>query len=561
MDFPVGQKLRGDGAWMVGKAVLILLLIFFTSGGLSFAQEEWPEGWSREGSVAVFGDYSRDYSLLITGSGDRLVAGFEGSTVRNIRATLLRNGNEIYTSPTFFNAFQSELVVDERGGYHLFWVEREGSLQRILYTYIDGDGEIRQDSLILRESPSRIDGMTAVERVEGEIHLIWSDVERPEGVLLHMIIEEGQIVQDYQVLVKDPFRPTGSTFVFDREGYLHLFWRKIDDWEMNCYYQKFTPEGEAAGPADKLVKLTNLDGDRRPVIDAELKAFWDEEGQIYLIFSGQDQQAGMDNGHFSQIVLEKGRSPGEPMRISPSFQRLQSMDAIITPEALHLAWVHFQGNRYRPFYMKVSREGEIQYGPQVMDLTTSGGLNPRLARDNDSIHYFWQRTGSEVGTVDILARNDGNPQSPPLGYALGLGKRNPHLGFLYVLGVGFVYAALLTVFAKFLGPVAVYFILALANRLKLIGNLEKFPVHGALVIMAGLFLFQDTVLDFIHLEWSGRFFPLLAASLASAFALLMKKGEKRWLKLDNTMGWVFFMVLWLYWYTFLITVPNLIITS
>ncbi len=546
---------------MVVKAVFVFLLIFFTSGGLSLAQEEWPEGWSREERIASLGDYSRDYSLLITGSGDRLIAGFQGSTVRNIKASLFRNGNEIYTSRTFFNAFQSELVVDGRGAYHLFWVERDGSLQRILYTYIDPDGETQQDSLMLRESPSRIDGLTAVERTEGEIHLIWPDVERPEGVLLHMIIEEGQIVRDYQVLVKEPLRPTGSTFVFDREGYIHLFWRKIDDWEMNCYYQKFTPGGEVAGPEEKLVKLTNLDGDRRPLIDAELKAFLDEERRILLIFSGQDQQAGMDIGHFSQILLEKGSSPGEPRRISPSFQRLQSMDAVITSEALHLAGVHFQGNRYRPFYLQVSREGEIKYGPQVMDLTTSGGLNPRLARDDGSIHYFWQRTGSAVGTVDILTRNDGNPQSPPLGYALGLGKRNPHLGFMYVLGVGFVYAALLTVFAKFLGPVAVFLILVLANRLKLIGNLEKYPVHGALVIMAGLFLFQDTVLDFIQLEWSGRFFPFLAAFLASTSALLMKKGEKRWLKLDNTMGWIFFMVLWVYWYTFFITVPNLIITS
>ncbi len=554
------SEFGGDGFQMVFKAV-IFLLIFFTSSGLSFAYDEWPEGWSREEAVATFGRYSTDYSIALTGEGDRLVAGFLGNSINDIQLVLLENGKEVFRSGVFFNASQPELIVDSRENRHLFWVERQRTVERLLYTSFDSNNNLKVDSLVLRESTSRISGVNAREEKDGLIHLIWSDVERPAGVLLHAVVREGEIVQKAQVLKEDEQRLSNSTFVFDEEGQINLFWRKVNGWEMNCYYQRFSPEGEAIDEPQNLAIISALDGDRSPFVDGELEAFLDTGGRINLVFSGQDREIGMQVGHFSLLVIEDGKLIKGPSRISPSFNRLRTIDVLMKGEFYHLAWVHLQGGRYRPFYLQVSGEGEVGYGPQPMDITTSGGFNPTLLEVGEYLNFFWQRSEGDVGQMKIFSRNNANPQTAPLGYQLGLGLRNPHLGLLYVLGVGLVYAALLTLVTKFLAPVATFIILAAGSRLKLIGNLEKFPVHGTLVLAAGLFLFQDTVLDFIQLEWPGRYFPLLAAGLSTSFTLLMKIGEKRWLNLDNTMGWVFCMVLWVYWYTFFTLIPHLIITS
>ncbi len=545
---------------MVWKAVLILMIIL-SSGGLSYAHDEWPTGWSREKAMATLGRYSTDYHLAITEEGEKLIAGFLGNSINDIRLTLLENGTQVYTSRVFFNASQPELLVDSRGDRHLFWVERDRTKERLLYTHIDSDGGITTDSLVLRESSSRLGGINAREKEDGVIHVIWSDVERPLGVILHAVVHEGEIVQEHQVLVEDEFRPTNSSFVFDKEGRINLFWRKVDGWDMNCYYQRFSPESEPLGQQKMLAKISALDGDRSPFVDGELETFLGPDGEIKLIFSGQDLERGMEIGHFSLLVLEEGELTRGPVRISPSFPRFRTIDIIVNPDGFHLAWVHLQGGRYRPFYLEVSPEGEVLYGPQPMDITTSGGFNPALLQKGETIYYFWQRSENDIGQLKVLNRNNANPQRAPLGYQLGLGLRNPHLGFMYVLGVGFVYAALLTLITKFLSPVATYLILALSTRLNLIGNLEKFPIHGALVLMAGLFLFQDTLLDFVSLQWPGRYFPFLAAGLSSVFTLMMKIGEKRWLRLDNVMGWIFCMVLWVYWYTFFTLIPHLIMTS
>ncbi len=545
---------------MVWKGMLVLFIIF-SSCGLSYAQDEWPTGWSREETMATLGRYSTAYSLAITEAGEKLIAGFLGNSINDIRLILLENGKQVYTSEVFFNASQPELLVDTRGDRHLFWVERDRNIERLLYTHFDADEGITTDSLVLRESSSRLGRINAREKENGEIHVIWSDVERPLGVILHTVVREGEIIQEYQVLVEDEFRPTNSAFVFDREGRLNLFWRKVDGWDMNCYYQRFTSEGEPLEQEKMLAKISALDGDRSPFVDGELEPFLGLDGEIKLVFSGQDLERGMGIGHFSLMVLEEGEITMGPVRISPSFPRFRTIDVIVNPAGFHLAWVHLQGGRYRPFYLEVSPEGEVLYGPQPMDITTSGGFNPAFLKEGDAIYYFWQRSENDIGQLKVLSRNNIHPQSAPLGYQLGLGLRNPHLGFMYVLGVGLVYAALLTLVTKFLAPVATYLILALSTRLKLIGNLEKFPIHGALVLIAGLFLFQDTLLDFVSLQWPGRYFPFFAAGLASVFALLMKIGEKRWLRLDNVMGWIFFMVLWVYWYTFFTLIPHLIMTS
>ncbi len=545
----------------MGFKAVIFLLVFLASSGLSSAQDDWPTGWSREETMASLGRYSTDYTVEITRDGKKLIAGFLGNSINNISLSLFENGEQIYTSDVFFNAIQPELLVDSRGDRHLFWVQRDRTVERLLYTKIDGDGSLVTDSLVLRESSSRISGVNAREGEEGIIHIIWSDVERPLGVLMHSVVSDGQIFRETQVLLEDELRLTNSTFVFDGEGNINLFWRKVDGWEMNCYFQQFSPAGNPSGEPKNIATISSLDGDRSPFIDGQLEAFFDEEGKISLVFSQQDRERGMEIGHFSLVVIEDGEITRGPERISPSFPRLRTIDVEMNSESYHLAWVHLQGGRYRPFYLQVSRDGEIKYGPQPMDITTSGGFNPSILRVGENIHYFWQRSENEIGQLKVLSRNNANPQSAPLGYQLGLGLRNPHLGFLYVMGVGLIYGALLTLVTKFLAPVATYLIVALASRWKLIGNLERFPIHGALVLMAGLFLFQDTPLDFISLEWSGRFFPFLAGGLASIFSILMKIGEKRWLKLDNAMGWIFFMVLWVYWYTFFTLIPHLIITS
>lgn len=538
--------------------IIFLLLLMIGSIKIYAAGGEWLEGFSRLQTITQLSRFKTSYDLLIANNDRLVIAGIDGG-YHNMGVFIEIDGTRVYDSNVFFAVEEVKLLQDYHENFHLFWICREYEDHFLYYTFLDPQGNIIKNEIKLEQRAGRILNLTVTEQNKG-LHLLWTVGERPNYFINYLEVKSSGEIGDLTRLdLTTSGIPRGNLLV-DSQGDLHLFWRESDNWRLNLWYQKFLPTGETLNEALNLFPVAFLDRNMQAATEVNLVLKLGADDTILGLYSGQNQETGRDLGAIIRFELQNGQVLASEI-VSPLVRELKNFSAVFTTDQIHLSWLQIdQNRRMKPYYMIIDYDGTKVKGPLLMDYGFADALNPSLALYQDnSMQLTWQRYAEGGDYLNLMGRNSKNPEPPPLGYRLGFGDSDPLIGYFYVMGIGLSYSVVITLTQGFI-ILLLYLLLLQLKKRKLLEDLERYPIHCSLMIFSGLFLLLDTPLHLFRFDNPGSFFAVLTAILSSFFVLIMKKDEKKMLELNSSMGWVFIMLLWVYWNTLFSLIPYLILS-
>ncbi len=535
--------------------LLIFLLVFLLSG--SGLCSEWPEGWSRIEHLGKSSRNAPDYDLAFSKEGHIILAAGRGG-FGSMQIAVQYQGKEVFLSSEQFAVYSPQLEVDEDGNWHLFYTKRTREDYEIVYNKFSSAGEIIIRDQVLYSIDRRIFNPDVT--IKGQnLYLVWTVYMRPHYALKYQkIATAGQVLEEAELRKADG--SIESTLEVDWEGNLNLFWRVIEGWDLNLYYQTFLSSGEPKTERQHVTRLTPLDDKRKPLTDSRVLSSPGRDDEIIVVFNMLDREEfrGRDLSYFAMMKVEGGEILEGPKKVSPSMLNIREAYIAVHDQDIHLGFVQFRGGRFQPLYLPLDYEGRMVGESQVLDVSLADSFRSRILTDQDGyVYYTWQRYDAQEEAYDIWSRNNRYPEKPPLSFRLGFGEESLLTGYFYVFGLSLIYGVLRTLvrlpimFLVFLGTF--YLPRRFSCRL-----LEKYPLHGGLVVFSVIFLLQDSFLDFFPVTLPCSSMSITAAVLATLFTFMFMKLAWKWLTFSSIEGFFSIIFIWIYWSTFFTLIPHLI---
>lgn len=545
---------KGERILIRHTTLLLCLLFLLLGGGEALGKMEWMEGWSRVEERYHLSRLTNSYETAIADDEYLLLAGIRG-TQRNMYVIVKKEGEKLFTSQVFRRVLEPRVLVDPQGLIHVLWVGQDEEQYSLFYTRLKGDGQVEIEEEPLYSSPWQLQ-YPQMEYHDEALHLTWTALERPHYFMKYMEIQGDSFSQAVEIGDRQA-RVLRGVFTFDEFGSMHVFYRMMDGFHMRLYYQAFDEDRQPLESVEEVAFLSYLDKDMQTPMDVEL--FLTARGEdLFLYYAGQSPETGPDLGSLFLLTRIEG-SFQEAQILLPPMPRIRDPYFTQQGDAIFAVWTHRHGSLFRPFFLAMNLQGEVTKGPLDMDYSMADTFIPRVAAYEDGeVEMTWLRFGGQ-GDYYVQQRGNRYPEPPPLSFRLGFADTNPLIGYFYVMGVSLTYGVVVAL-AQGLIVLVVFMIVSLCQRFGLLDNLERYPVHGALILFSGLFLFQDTLIHFLRPNTPGALFAVFVAVMTSVFALIMKHGEREWLPLNSTMGWLFLMGLWVYWNTVFSLIPHLITT-
>ncbi len=540
---------------MLGYLLWVVLLLMLQTGPA--AGFDWPEGWSREIEIGQTSRHVPHYQVVLSPEKEKILVGGEGK-YEEMRIFVKKDGEKIFASPEYFSVASPRILIDDNNLWHVFYTARQGNQHKLIYYCLENSGEIITGEKKLFASNYRI--TNPVPRLIGEeVLLTWTSSIPPYYYIKYLTLTDGEINRFPQPLTEEGRGILQGEAIICSHGNIHLFWREIEGWQLNLYYQSFSSAGKPQREPVFLGILSQLDDNRRPVVDSRIQVAQVTGNRILAFFNLQDRVDGVESSSVAMVEVVAGEIPETPRIITPSFQSMSYFSLAQDGDSFHLAWVNVEEERFSPHYMQVDDEGNTIYGPQTMYLGTGDGFRPIVAPGlGGSTLYVWQEYSTALHKFELLSRNNWNPENPPLSYHLGFGGGALLPAYTYVTGVALLYALVQMVFRFYLifSAFLLQYLLSFWQKI----DYERYALHSSLLFFSLLFLFQDTIFDLLAIELSCGLFSVLAFILATVFTLIIKRGSGDWLHFNSATGLFFTLALWSYWNLFFSLLPHLIIT-
>ena len=142
------------------------------------------------------------------------------------------------------NPTQVGLAPAGSGELHIFWIDKEGDIRRLLYSRLDAAGNALYAPEPISPLGIAVSSYTLLPGDDGQVHIFWSCEEGDlAGLYYSRLGVDGARLADNATLQSKGYDAAACV---DRDGEIHLVWSQRPDYgERAVYYARFDPDAEA----------------------------------------------------------------------------------------------------------------------------------------------------------------------------------------------------------------------------------------------------------------------------------------------------------------------------
>ncbi len=286
-----------------------------------------------------------------------------------------------------------QVLIDTKGHYHLFWLDKlDGNIQ-IKYMQTNNYGQTIQKPYFLTSDPDWIvKDYAAFLDEDNQIQLFYSTLYNGDFELRFSKVVPGEDNISYKIL-KAFYRPLqGLNGVKDSAGNFHLFWSNSDTGNHELYYSKLNPELDFIIDSKMLTISKGMTTSSKSAIDTK--------DQIHIVYN--DNRLDTTWSLEYMVIDSKGNPLIYPHVISESME----YEDHVTPEIIvdntdqiYLFWClmnhgGFGSRNFDVYYTVINSDLQIKYEPIMLSehSETAYAITyppSTYVDDTNQIHAVW----------------------------------------------------------------------------------------------------------------------------------------------------------------------------
>ncbi len=553
------------------KIILIVLafVILFSSQvqGRDLAAL-WPEGWSKEESLGYFSIFSQRYSSAYSQEEDVLyVLGIRGERGHMHLILLpamfngqLEKGNPlVINKPAYFVNYPL-LLTGGNGLKHILWLEEEGQDRQLRYVILDAENELFQKEKVIWETPRRMANLRGTLGKDGSVHLIWTGRgETGLEVFYCQLDPAGNMrISPEPLTESERFSSRGQIFV-DSQGHVHFYWIEIGQQFVLLNFQLFDAEMNPLTEQKRVLNLSALNPLGNPEVDSDITGVMDEDDRVHMVWSGDYFLNGFTEPG-SDIMygfIENGELISEPLRITRGWRNHIRPSVMGHENLLYLVWEDSTREPTRIYHSALNVEDKQFSRPEILNVGTVAGFYPQVHVDEAGhVYSLWFKFLQDSRMLSISLLNTRLPAVMPFWYVLGVADDEPVKSLVFILGLNMAMTIINGASQLHFLALAILLIVLLRGRV----NLDNYPYLLPLAAFSFILLLQETGF-FLQPQYGAHGIEIPAAILASVFSIVFVRSFKNWSGLNDIIGQIALIGLFIYWYSFFIYIPHYIMVS
>ncbi|MEC9488886.1 MAG: hypothetical protein UMV23_05335 [Halanaerobium sp.] len=565
----------------IGKVVAIMAAAFILLAGLGQAAEipPWPDGWSREELVS--GDINLNtlnFNMAVDNTGDAVYYLRAMGLVNEMNLGLFRYepGQGYQLSREFSRGAMyiknSYVIIDEQGRKRLVWTEERrrkdySKYYLLQYAILDRNNGFLLKPQELFQDDYPLSDLRVKEGPDGFTHIFWTGRGQYDYHGFHLAADTmGQLALPPQAVIKMGHTVNRGDFYLTADGSLHIAWTQVEDDGEHLYYAVYNQNRELLRePVDfgvvSLFAVDQMDG-RTIQLERCYPRLTGWDDRVALVWN---QIPGGSRAQYAynielQFFSQKGDFIGERIELSSYNYLSTHPDVAVLGDRMAVAWHEVMGDFSHVFFAEVNKEGEVLQGRMRLDLKKATALRPKIVIAGTGNDYliFWTRVGEDGGY--LASKNTIYPEEPSLWYKLGIGESQPIQSLLYVFVTDLLLAFVYSI-PSFMVVAIGFFALSLLGRW--VGdkwlddnfNLVCFFLFSLFFVLKDTILFPYKPFPIpATLQWINF---IISTFLVTFFFNRLRR-DSGWPGLKTSMGKLLISYAWVYFYTFLIAIPQLI---
>ncbi len=542
---------------------LIVIFSFLLSGAAQARQQEWPEGWSEETSVGQYSIFSQRFGVAFAPDRELFfiagLIGHRGNMELVIDFLKLdekpQHQKRVLVNDNIYFADFPKVFIGSNGKIIVSWVEEVNRERHLKYRVFSSQGDFLEEKTIL-ETPRRISNVYGKTDREGRVHLTWTGLGET-GLEVHYsrISEKGHLeFGPFQLTSSDKFSYRG--LVIGEEGFLNLFWVELHPVSADLQYRRFNLSGEPVGPIKTISQVSMMDRAGLPVLEINLDATRDSEGNIHLVWNAQGDGAALfrSGSDIFYARFQNGEMDKGPHNLIAYWADAHRPAIATGEDGISIAWEDHIRSPVRIAFFSTERVGGTPTEPVSLNIGTNSAFSPQIFLDNyGNDHVFWYNFFQDQRMIEVKTINNRFPVRPSFWYVVGLGLENPLQRLVYILGLN-LFLSILNSLTQF------HFLVIILLGLGYLGQILDLPKYTWLVVLTGfafIFLLQETGWYYTP-KYVDQGLELLNAALAAIFAIFFVRSFKGWVGIRDTVGQFIVFWLFIYWHTFFSFIPHYI---